>query len=212
MRLNKLIEDIESRTGVTRAVQLILMISLMTNALMAAGFVTMDKTVRTVLTPPEINKTFWVDGHRLSPEYLEQMGSWVISMFATVSPASVEYQTQTLLKYVDPSVFGDLSVRFRMSANRLKADNLTQIFLPREVRISEQGAAVAFIGTQSSWVADKRVPGDEQKAFLVAFAYDGARTFIKELRETDVKRPFDEAADPGPDGYESAALQAPSAR
>ena len=68
---------------------------------------------------------------------------------------------------------------------------MSKIFIPREVRISEQGKAVALIGSQSTWIADKRVPGDEMKAFLVAFDYDGSRVFIKELRETSLTRPFD---------------------
>ena len=191
MLLTKLIADVEARGGVSKAFQMILGASLLTNLFMAGAFFTMDRTVRTILTPPEINKTFWVDGRTIGPEYLEQMGSWVIGQYATVSPSTIEYQGNTILKYVHPSVHGELAIRFKMGANRLKAENMSKIFIPREVRISEQGKAVALIGSQSTWIADKRVPGDEMKAFVVAFDYDGSRVFIKELRETSLTRPFD---------------------
>mgnify|MGYP000048807848 FL=1 len=191
MLLKKLIADVEARGGVSKAFQMILGASLLTNVFMAGAFATMDRTVRTILTPPEINKTFWVDGRTIGPEYLEQMGSWVIGQYATVSPSTIEYQGNTILKYVHPSIHGELAIRFKMGANRLKAENMSKIFIPREVRISEQGKAVALIGSQSTWIADKRVPGDEMKAFLVAFDYDGSRVFIKELRETSLTRPFD---------------------
>lgn len=191
MILKKLIADVEARAGVTKAFQMILAASLLTNVFMAGAFFTMDRTVRTILVPPEINKTFWVDGNHIGPEWLEQMGSWVISQYATVSPQTIEYQNSVLLKLVHPSVNGELAVRFKMGANRLKQENMSKIFMPREVRISEKGQAVALIGTQITFIADKRVPGDEVKAYLVGFDYDGSRTFIKELRETSPVRPFD---------------------
>ena len=191
MLLKNLIADVEARAGVTKAFQLILGASLLINVFMAGAFFTMDRTVRTILVPPEINKTFWVDGHNIGPEWLEQMGSWVISQYATVSPQTIEYQNSVLLKLVHPSVSGELAVRFKMGANRLKQENMSKIFMAREVRISEKGQAVALIGTQITFIADKRVPGDEVKAYLVVFDYDGSRTFIKELRETSPVRPFD---------------------
>lgn len=194
MLINKLIADVEARAGVTKAFQLILGVSLITNVFMAGTLFTMDRTVRTIFMPPEISKSFWVDGRSLSPEYLEQMGSWIISQYGTVSPSTVDFQNNTLLKYVHPSIHGELAVRFKMGANRLKSENLSKIFTPREVRISEKGQSVVLIGAQSTWIADKRVPNDQNKAFLVTFGYDGSRTFIKELRETDPLRPFDAPA------------------
>ncbi len=191
MLISKLMADVESRGGVTRAFQMILGVSLLTNVFMAGAFFTMDRTVRTILAPPEISKSFWVDGRTLSPEYLEQMGSWVIQQYATITPSSIDYQSNMLLKYVHPSIHGDLAIRFKIGSNRLKADNMSKIFIPREIRISEKGQSVALIGAQSTWIADKRVPNDEMKAYLVTFDYDGSRTFIKELRETSPIKPFD---------------------
>lgn len=209
MNLKKLIADVEARAGVTKAFQMILAASLLTNVFMAGAFFTMDRTVRTVLVPPEINKTFWVDGNHIGPEWLEQMGSWVISQYATVSPQTIEYQNSVLLKLVHPSVNGELSIRFKMGANRLKQENMSRVFMPREVRISEKGQAVALIGTQITYIADKRVPGDEVKAYLVAFDYDGSRTFIKELRETSPARPFDPPNAP-PTAETESLYQAPT--
>lgn len=207
MLLKNLMADVEARAGVTKAFQLILGASLLVNVFLAGAFFTMDRTVRTVIVPPEINKTFWVDGHNIGPEWLEQMGSWVISQYATVSPQTIEYQNSLLLKLVHPSVNGELAIRFKMGANRLKQENMSKIFMPREVRISEKGQAVALIGTQITFIADKRVQGDQVKAYLVAFDYDGSRTFIKELRETSPVRPFDPPSAPPTADSESVYQQ-----
>lgn len=194
MLLKNLMADVKARTGVSKAFQFILVISLLTNLFMAGAYATMDRTVRTILVPPEIKQSFWIDGRNIGPEYLEQMGAWVVSSFATISPATVDYQNNTLLKYVHPSVYGDLSIRFKMGANRIKAENLSKVFMPREIRISEKGQSVALIGVQQSWIADKRITGDELKAYLVTFDYDGAKVTIKELRETNAAHPFDPPA------------------
>ena len=191
MLLQKLMADVEARAGVSKAFQMILGVSLLTNVLMAGGFLAMDTNVRTIMVPPEINKTFWVDGRALGPEYMEQMGAWVISQFATVSPTTIEFQNANLLKYVHPSAHGELAMRFQVGANRLKSENMSKIFSPREIRLSEKGQAVAMIGVQSTWIADKRVPNDQQKGYLVSFAYSNGRTYIKELRETNPEHAFE---------------------
>ena len=191
MLLDKMIADIQARAGIGKVFQLILAVSLLVNILLAATLLTMDRTVRTILTPPEINKTFWVDGRSLGPEYLEQMGVWVIQQFATVTPSSIDYQSGQILRYVHPTQYGELSIRFKVGANRIKAENLSKIFMPREVRISEKGQSLVLIGMESKWIADKRVPNDELKAYIVSFDYDGSKVTIKELRETNPQKPFD---------------------
>lgn len=208
MLLKKFVSDLEAKAGLTRTFQVILGASLLTNVLIAGTIMTMDKTVRVVMLPPEVTKSFWVDGRSVSPEYLEQMGTWVIQQFANVTPGSADYQKDSILRYVHPSVHGDLSVRFQMGVNRLKAENISKYFFPREVRISQQLQAVALIGVQQTWIADKRA-GDEMKAYLVSFHYDGAKTTIKELRETNPKDPF---AAPGTttEQVEQATVIAPS--
>lgn len=208
MLVDKLIADVKARGGVSRAFQLILGASLITNVLLAGTIMTMDRTVRTIFIPPEVNKSFWVDGRTLSPEYLEQMGSWVISQFSTVSPASIDMQNANLLKLVHPSQYGELSIRFKLAANRLKADNLSKIFEPREVRISEKGQAMVMIGTVTAWVGGNRIPGDKVVAYLVSFDYDGSKTSIKELRETDPGNPFNPPNEKQIAEAESAATQA----
>jgi len=208
MLVSNLIRDIESRTGMGKIMQAILCIALLTNVLLAAVLLTMDRTVRTLFVPPEITKSFWVDGRKLSPEYLEQMGDWVVYNFATVTPSSVDFKASQILKYVHPSVHGDLAIRFKAGSMRLKHENMSRFFFPKDIRISETAQAVAFIGAQESWIADKRLPGDAIKAYLVVFDWDGSKATIKELRETDPNRPFDAMTEQALESANVAAQQA----
>ena len=47
-------------------------------------------TVRTVVVPPSIDKTFWVTRDKASNEYLEQMGSFIAWLVLDVTPASID--------------------------------------------------------------------------------------------------------------------------
>jgi len=190
MLIDKLSADIKARTGLGRVFQLILMGSLLTNILLSGSFMTLDKTQRTIFLPPQINKSFWVDGEQLSPEYIEQMGDWVVSMFATVSPASIDYRNAVLLKLVHPSNYGELQLRFEAGAMRLKAENLSKVFMPREIRMDHAQHRVAFLGTQDLWLGDKKVSSGAPAAYVVGFHFDGSYTTIRELREANPTDPF----------------------
>lgn len=193
MLIEKLSADIKSRAGLGRAFQAILAGSLLTNMLLAGSFLALDKTQRTIFVPPEVHKSFWVDGQELSPEYIEIMGAWVVDTFATVSPASVDYKNASLLKMVHPSNYGELQLRFQAGAMRLKSENLSKVFMPREVRIDHKHHRAAFLGTQDLWLGDKKVVGGAPAAYVVGFAFDGSYTTIRELREADPAEPFAEA-------------------
>jgi conjugal transfer pilus assembly protein TraE len=191
MHIDKLSSDIQARLGISKAFQGILAISLLSNLFISGAFLVQDHTVRTLLVPPTITKSFWVDGHELGPEYLEQMGLWVVQQYASVTPSSIDFQNSQILKYVHPTVHGNLAIRFKIAAQKIKADSLSKYFFPREVRLSEIGKMVAFVGVQETWIADKKVPDSVAKAYLVAFEYDGSNVTIKELRETNPDAPFD---------------------
>jgi len=186
---DKLLDDLKTKTGLGRVFMWILAISFLLNLLQAGSFITMDKSVRTVLTPPEITKPFWVDGKHLSPEYLEQMGEYFIMQYANITPGSIDEQNRKILKHVHPAVYGELEVRFKAAAQKLKAQGISRYFFPKEVRVAAELQQIALIGTVETWVGDKKIPTPDLKAYLVGFEYDGYVT-VKELREADPQNPF----------------------
>lgn len=198
MRIDKLSDDIKARTGLGRAFQFMLVGSVMTNIMLAGSFMTIDKTQRTIMVPPQVSKSFWVDGQDLSAEYIEQMGTWVVDMFATVSPASVDYKNAQLLKMVHPGNYGELQLRFTAGAMRLKSENMSKVFMPREVRIDQPKKRVAFIGTQDLWIGDKKVSNGAATAYVVGFEFDGSYTTLRELRESSPTDPWTVAATDAP--------------
>ena len=52
---------------------------------------------RIVLTPPAIEKSFWVAKNKVSASYLEQMGGFMAYLTLDVSPSSIEWKKAMLL-------------------------------------------------------------------------------------------------------------------
>ena len=197
MNIKKLSADLESRAGVGRVFQLILMLSMALNLLQAAGFWSMDKTVRTVVIPAELKKPVTIGGTELSQDYLEQMGEFFIHKFATISPASIEWQFDAILKAVDPSQAGILQITFKQIADKIKSENVSRVFFPTDMRINLQTNSVAITGNVETWVANQKIGNPEVKTFLIAFFNRNGNALIKELRETETQAPF---APPKPAG------------
>jgi conjugal transfer pilus assembly protein TraE len=64
------------------------------------------KNERTILVPPHITKTLWVEGGAVSKEYLEEMGLYVSKLLLDLSPLSFVYNHETLLRYTTPEAYG----------------------------------------------------------------------------------------------------------
>ena len=76
---------------------------------------------KTVLTPPDIKRTYWVSGDAVSKEYLEDMAYWYAGLALNITPAVSSYQNGLFLKYAAPSEFGRLQMEMGARAEFLKA-------------------------------------------------------------------------------------------
>jgi conjugal transfer pilus assembly protein TraE len=139
-------------------------------------------TVRTVVVPPSINKSFWVVRDKASSEYLEQMASFIAWLVLDVTPASIDWKKDMLLGYVEPDQYGALKTRQEVEAERLKRISASTVFAPQQIVPSEDAQSVVVRGRLRTLVNGFET-ANEPKAFLVEFSYSGARTHLKTFKE-----------------------------
>ena len=139
-------------------------------------------SVRTLVVPPSINKSFWVERDKASSEYLEQMGSFIAWLVLDVSPASVDWKKDVLLGYVEPAQHGALKVRQELESVRLKRINASTAFMPQQLVPSEDAQSVVVRGRLRTLVNGLET-ANEQKAYLVEFSYAGGRMHLKTFKE-----------------------------
>ena len=139
-------------------------------------------TVRTVIVPPSIDKSFWVNRDKASSEYLEQMGSFIAWLVLDVTPSSIDWKKGVLLGYVEPGQYGALKTRQEVEAERLKRINASTLFMPQQLVPSEDAQTVVVRGRLRTLVNGFETAND-LKAYLVEFSFNGARMHLKTFKE-----------------------------
>ena len=137
---------------------------------------------RIVLTPPAIEKSFWVARDKVSASYLEQMGSFMAYLTLDVSPSSVEWKKGMLLQYVAPDVYGALQTRQDLEADRLERLNATTQFSVAQLVPNEDTLSVHLKGRLTTFINGTRT-SDVEKEYVVGFDYTGNRIQLKRFEE-----------------------------
>jgi conjugal transfer pilus assembly protein TraE len=137
---------------------------------------------RVVVTPPTIEKTFWVSKDRVSSSYLEQMGSFIAYLTLDVSPQSIDWKKTMLLQYVSPDVYGALQTRQDLEADRLRRLNATTQFSVAQLLPNEEAMNVTLRGRLATFVNGART-SDVDKEYVAEFEFKGARVQIRNFRE-----------------------------
>lgn len=186
MKISEFSKDLEHRAGIGRYAQIMNVVLVIVVAAQALALASADRTHRETLVPPEITKTFWVEDKRVSSEYLEQMGVYLLHLAMNRSPANADIQIEALLKYVAPASYPELRRQLLADVTRQKEDKVTTAFYPRLVTVDEDRQAVLFEGELKTWIGEKHIKTDMNK-YLIKFGYKG-RIYIEEFKDVTTEK------------------------
>ena len=184
MKLAWMAEDIASARRATSFLVALLVGSMLVNLILAIFAVRLSGHERIVVVPPNIHKTFWVESDRVSSEYLEQMGYFLMQLTLNVTPQSVDHQAKLLLQYAAPASFGELRTALLAAAERLKRDGASTVFSAQDLVVDERALKVGVRGQLTTFISDRRV-SEVSKAYAIELQYAGGRMFLKAFRETN---------------------------
>lgn len=182
MDYERLGQDVKQLRRVNQRQALWLGLLLLGHLLALAVILSLIGRERTIVTPPSLQSTFWVSGKTASREYLEQMGAFVAWLILDVTPASIDWKTETLLGYVEPDQYGALKTRQELEAQRLRRLNGSTSFHPQQMVASEERQQIVIRGrlrTQVNGLETSNVA----KAYQVQFRYDGGRIQLSTFEE-----------------------------
>ena len=197
MKLAWMREDMASARRATTFLVVLLVGSTLVNLVLAAFAIRLAGHERVVVVPPTIHKTFWVESDRVSSEYLEQMGYFLMQLILNVTPQSVDHQAKVLLQYAAPASFGELRTALLGAAERLKRDGASTIFSPQDLVVDERALKVGVRGQLTTFVSDRRV-SEVSKGYAIELQYAGGRVFLKAFRETNPNDPLENQPRPSP--------------
>lgn len=193
MLFKKYLSERDNATLEIRFLRLVvagLVVAIIGESILAAKFVRPEKTI---IVPPEINKSFWVSGDTFSREYLEEMAYWYAGLALNITPVVSDYQMELFLKFAHPADYGRLQGEMGARANFLKKNNTATLFSVRTITTDEKNLRVALSGTLYTYTADKKA-GERNTTFMVGFKRMNGRLYVSEFKETSDQNPFGDAA------------------
>lgn len=153
-----------------------------------------DTTEKTIVTPPTIERSFWIKGKMVSPEYLEEITRFLSTLVLNSTPKSIDGNIEMFLRYVDPLVYGDLRANMRARADKVKKLDMSTAFYPVKMSTkSETEQTVIVEGDFVTIIGAKQV-NKERRSWRFAYAFSGGRLWVKEYFEVDNAAPFDSGA------------------
>lgn len=137
---------------------------------------------RTVVVPPNIQKTFWLSAETGSKEYLDQMAAFVAWLILDVDPSTVDWKKDLLLDFMKPDDHGAMKTKLELAAKRLKAMNASTSFLPQQLAVNEKELSVVLRGRLRHQINGEDTR-KETKAYLAQFSFAGGRIHLNEFKE-----------------------------
>ena len=138
---------------------------------------------RTIVEPPGNNQTFWVTGSEASQEYLEQMAGYVAWLILDVSPSSVDWKKETLLKYVEPDKHGQFKTAMELEAQRLRKNNAATAFEIRQFNTNVSKQMVLVTGRLRRLVNGADVGEPRMATYRAQFRLKGGRVHLGVFKE-----------------------------
>ena len=170
--------------------KLIVAASLLGNIVQSCTVMKLLNGQKVIVTPPVINKPFWIAGQELDENYLEQMGLYWISLETNVTPANIEYNCGTLGSVAEPQDVGPLRISCDQVKQRLKQDAASTMMQPQTITPDLPHLRLAVAGNVTTYVSDHRV-SDVHKVFAVSMAMGvDSHLYLKDLKETCDEDPF----------------------
>ena len=144
---------------------------------------------RTVIVPPNIDRTFWVTREKASREYLEEMASYVAWLVLDVTPTTVDWKKNALLNWVAPEQHAAMKTKMDIEAERLRTNNATTFFLVQQLAADEAKQSVVVTGRLRRQINGADVTDPETRSYLAQFQYVGGRVHIQSFKEIPYAQP-----------------------
>lgn len=138
------------------------------------------KSEKTIISPLELEQSYWIEGNRFSPNYLEEMALYYAHLLLDVTPSNMLYQGDVLLRYADSSHYGSLKQKIYEDQKRLKKENLSLSFSARESHVYPDKLCVEVTGDLMGYIGAKRI-SQHRETYRVCFSSKGSRLLLKDF-------------------------------
>jgi conjugal transfer pilus assembly protein TraE len=137
----------------------------------------LKKSERIIITPPVLEKEFWVDAHRVSPSYMEQFSIYLASIMLTKSEHSAEAQRKAVMRHVAVDVAEKINSRLLLEEKKLKDEKASFVFFPVDVQVDVNTLKAVLTGDRTTYLSGQAV-STKRETYELAFSCKGARLLL----------------------------------
>lgn len=156
--------------------------SIILNILLVSYHFTLIGQERVILLPPNISKSFWVDGNQVSSEYLSEMALFFTNLRLNATQENAGMQHSLLLRYVHPSIYPAMKGQLIEEEERIKGSHITMIFYPVNVQVDSTNWVARVTGDLQSIIGQDMQP-IQRVLYQITFRYDSGRLLVKSFEE-----------------------------
>lgn len=134
-----------------------------------------------IITPPVINKEFWIAGNTVSKSYIEQVIYFVADRVLTVSPSNVDQSLQMIMPFIthEKKFIRKIKTLLDEFAGKIKRDDIEQTFYPLKFYIDKKKSnRVILEGILKKEISGIDAP-DKDINFIIEFDVINGRLLIE---------------------------------
>jgi type IV conjugative transfer system protein TraE len=110
------------------------------------------------------------------------MTAFFAQLRLTVTPSNAAFQRNTLLRYTDPSAYGELNNELVAEADHLTQGHISLAFYPTRIEVDVKQLSARIEGDLYSTVGN--VPAHTSRiTYLVHYAYNQGRLWLQSFEE-----------------------------
>ena len=135
------------------------------------------KKERIIITPPVVEREFWIDADKVSPTYLEQYGCFLGQLLLSKSAQSAPAQRNVLLRHTEPRFVETLRRKLIEEEQILQKQSASYTFFPITIHTDAKKNEVLIEGDRVFYISGKQI-SCEKEGYILSFHYTGSRLLL----------------------------------
>lgn len=154
MKSKKFIEDwknLEKDKRLFVFITVILCITILVQGILLIYSVSSE---RTVIVPSYIDRKFYIEGSKASPEYIEMMSKYSVDLLNAYTPETIEERVREFMRFISPEHYKTISTELLAFAEEQKTYRISQFFIVQRITLKDN--VVTIRGQYRRYSQDKQ--------------------------------------------------------
>ena len=155
MKIKKFIENYKNREIENKLLKTVIAILAVCVVIEGMFMVYLTFTYRTVIIPAYVDKKFYVEGDKASPEYVEMMAKYAVELISNYTPETIDQRTAEFLRFITPDYYAQVSPQLLAIAKETKSYSISQYFIPQRLIMKDDN--ISITGFLRQFSQDKQI-------------------------------------------------------